>query len=179
LGKHNFRHVGDHGRFACNLKWSTQPRHSAPVLAKLISGDAQSFNVDYRRAWFLWPSILHVRNLNVSGSDANVQWQLEVDEARASIELTALLRRELHVTKIQAQGIAFRLRQKIDANAATSDRVAPLPPIPGIMGPPVIVEGPPDGFFQARSVNATVGYKVFRWRQSGGVWTLESRAVVL
>ena len=128
-----------------------------PVLARLISGNAQSLNVDYRRVWFLWPSIVHVRNLQVSGSDANVQWQLEVDEARASLELRALLRRELHVTKIQASGIGFRLRQKIDVNAATSDRVAPLPPIPGIEGPPIIAAGPtepdiPDAQYRLWSV---------------------------
>jgi len=40
--------------------------------------------------------------------------------------------------------MGFRLRQKIDASAATDDRMAPLPTIPGIDGPPIIEEGPPE-----------------------------------
>ncbi len=115
-----------------------------PFLASLISVSPQSLNVDYRRAWFFWPSLVYVRNLNVRGSDVNVQWQVEVDDARLSIDLTALLRREFHATKVRARGVAFRLRQKINARAATNDRMAPLPPIPGIEGPPIIEEGPPE-----------------------------------
>src|SRR5664280_663996 len=116
---------------------------SRPYLARIISVNPQSLGVDYRRAWSFWPTLVYVRNLEVRGSDANVQWQLDVDEARASIDLTALLKREVHVTKVRAQGIGFRLRQKIDPPAATDDRLAPLPPIPGIEGPPVRESGPP------------------------------------
>lgn len=115
-----------------------------PFLASLISVSPQSLNVDYRRAWFLWPSVVYVRNLKVRGSDVNVQWQVEVDDARLSIDLTALLRRELHATKVRARGVGFRLRQKVDASAATKDRMAPLPAIPGIEGLPIIEEGPPE-----------------------------------
>ena len=115
-----------------------------PFLASVISVSPQSLNVDYRRAWFLWPSLVYVRNLQVSGSDVNVQWQVEVDDARLSIDLMALLKREFHATKVRARGVAFRLRQKIDASAATRDRMAPLPAIPGIEGPPIIEEGPPE-----------------------------------
>lgn len=115
-----------------------------PFLASLISVSPQSLNVDYRRAWFFWPSLVYVRNLQVRGSDVNVQWQVEVDEARLSIDLIALLKREFHATKVRARGVAFRLRQKIDASAATTDRMAPLPPIPGIEGPPIVEESPPE-----------------------------------
>ena len=109
-----------------------------PFLASLISVSPQSLNVDYRRAWFVWPSVVYVRKLEVRGSDVNVQWQLEVDSARLSIDPIALFKREFHATKVRAQGVAFRLRRKIDGSAATTDRLAPLPAIQGIEGPPII-----------------------------------------
>jgi len=115
-----------------------------PFLASLISVSPQSINVDYQRAWFIWPSIVHVRQLRIRGSDANVQWQVEIDTARLTVDLTALLRREFHATQVLAQGVGFRLRQKMDAHAASSDRCGPLPSIPGIEGPPFIEDGPPE-----------------------------------
>jgi hypothetical protein len=97
-----------------------------PFLASLISVSPQSINVDYQRAWFFWPTIVYVRQLRIRGSDVNVQWQVEVDAARLSVDLTALIRREFHATKVLARGVGFRLRQKVDAHAATRDRFAPL-----------------------------------------------------
>ena len=115
-----------------------------PFPASLISVSPQSLNVNYRRAWFFWPTLIHIRNLRVCGSDHNVQWQLDVDEARVSVDLLALCKRELHATKVRVQGISLRLRQKINISAANDVRLAPLPPIPGIEGPPIIEEGPPE-----------------------------------
>jgi hypothetical protein len=116
---------------------------SQPLLARLISVEPRSLRVDYRRAWSYWPALVFVRNVRVRVSDASLQWQVEVDEARVSIDLTALFRREFHVTELRAQGIGFRLRQKLDARAATESRVAPLPPIWGFEGPPLREAGPP------------------------------------
>lgn len=116
---------------------------SKPFLASLISVSPQSFALDYERAWSFWPTIVYVRNFSARGSDANVQWQVEIDEARVSINLTALLKREFHATKVRARGIGFRARQKLDASAATGDRVAALPLIPGFEGLPLREEGPP------------------------------------
>jgi hypothetical protein len=115
-----------------------------PFLASLISVSPQSLNVDYRRVWFFWPTRIYIRKLRVCGSDHNVQWQLDVDEARVSVDLLALFNHELHATKVNAQGIGLRLRQKINISAATDIRLAPLPPIPGIEGLPIIEEGPPE-----------------------------------
>jgi hypothetical protein len=92
-----------------------------PFLASLISVNPQSLNVDYRRAWFFVPTLVHIRNLEVRGSDRNVEWQLEIDEARVTVDLLALLRREFHATKVRARGIGFRLRQKMNVSAATDD----------------------------------------------------------
>lgn len=116
---------------------------SRSALQSLISGDPESLAVDYRRAWSFWPGLVYVRNVEVRGSDHNVQWQVEVDDARLSIDLMALLRRELHVTKLRAQGIGFRLRQKLDARDATDERLALLPPLRGFEGPPLLEAGPP------------------------------------
>lgn len=113
-------------------------------LASLISGSPQSLNVNYRRAWFFWPTLIYIRNLRVCGSDHNVQWQLDVDEARASVDLLGLFNREFHATKVSAKGIGLRLRQKVNISAATDIRLAPLPAIPGIEGLPIVEEGPPE-----------------------------------
>jgi len=114
-----------------------------PLLCRLISADPQSFDLDYRRAWSFWPSLVYVRNVKLRGNDENVQWQIEVDAAKVSIDLLALLHRQFHATKVRAEGIGFRLRQKLDVVAATRDRLAPLPPILGFEGPPLRNRQPP------------------------------------
>lgn len=116
---------------------------SRPFLTSLISVNPQSFRVHYRRAWSFWPTIVYLRNVEVRGNDANVQWQVQVDRARVSMDLAALFEREFRATKVRAHGIGVRVRRKIQARAATSDRLAALPPISGFAGPPLLEAGPP------------------------------------
>ena len=118
---------------------------SRPIFARLVSKDPQSFNLDYRVAWTLWPALVHVRDLQLRGSDSNLQWAIEIERARASIDLVAIFKRQFHATNVRADGIAVRVRQRIDLSAATAERVASLPPILGFSGPPLIEEGPPLG----------------------------------
>ena len=113
------------------------------MLSRLISVDPQSFDLDYATAWSVWPSLVRVRNVKLRGNDANVQWQIEIDAAWVSVDLLALFGRQFHATRVRAEGISFRLRQKLEADAATTDRIAPLPPIVGFDGRPLRGDLPP------------------------------------
>jgi hypothetical protein len=84
--------------------------------------------------------------------DTNVQWQVEIDEARVSIDLMAFTKREFHATKVRARGIGFRARQKLEPSVATAERVAGLPPIVGFEGPPLRKAGPPRLRFQMKNI---------------------------
>jgi len=106
------------------------------LLRKWVNTDPEKLFLDYDSASAWVPGIIRIRGLAVRGSDDNVQWRFRMEAATISISLPDLLRRQVHATRVRAEGLVFRLREKVrkaDFSQAHEKRV---PEIPGFSDPP-------------------------------------------
>jgi hypothetical protein len=106
-----------------------------------INGNPEKLFLDYGPASSSWPGRLRVRGLRLRGRDANVEWELRIDDCRLSVSLRDLFRKRFHATRVDARGLTFRLRQRLDEDRAKDRRAEFLPPIEGF--PPVPLRGRP------------------------------------
>ncbi|WP_437898279.1 hypothetical protein [Sorangium sp. So ce124] len=119
---------------------------STGLIARLVSYNPVDASLYYGSAWSLWPGVVHVEELRLSGSDSVLQWAVELDEADLDIHLTDLLRKKFYAEDIRARGFVFRMRMLVDP---TSERdleaphIQALPPIPEFANPPLKPELPP------------------------------------
>ena len=65
------------------------------------------------------------------GSDPNVQWFFRMENATISISLLDLFQKRFHATRVRAEGLVFRLREKQKKSETSAPHAALLPPIAG------------------------------------------------
>ncbi len=106
-------------------------------LARLLSQHPESFRVEYASARSFWPGRVHVEGLDLRVRDDALEWQLHIDRADASISLLALLAHRFHTSRIEAQGVTYRMRLRREEANLTADKLACLPPIEGF-GKPLV-----------------------------------------
>ncbi|WP_437318765.1 hypothetical protein [Sorangium sp. So ce385] len=119
---------------------------STKLVARLVSYNPTDASLFYGSAWSLWPGVVHVKELRLSGADSTLEWAVLLDEVEADIHLTDLFRKKFHAEDIRAEGFTFRMRLLVDP---TSERdleaphIQALPPIPEFTNPPLKPELPP------------------------------------
>ena len=123
---------------------------SSGRLKALVNKAPDRTTIEYESASSLWPGRARVRRLHVRDRDRKAEWMFELEEARISFSILALLRGRLHVTSLSGSGSTFRARNRLTAaQAGDAKRVARLPPIPGFPDPPRLQPGeskpPPTG----------------------------------
>jgi len=109
---------------------------STGLLRKWINTDPERLFVDYDAASGWVPGVVRIRGLTMRGSDPNVQWHFRMERATLSISLLDLLRKEFHATRVRAEGLVFRLRQKVPKGELSEAHEKRLPEIPGFSTPP-------------------------------------------
>ncbi len=112
------------------------------MLRRILSGHPEKLWVDYKSASTLWPARVRIEALVVRASDENLQWALGIEQTRVTISLWELLHRHFHATRVDARGVSFRLRQKVDPARVTAESTDRLPPIDGFADPPVRGDAP-------------------------------------
>jgi hypothetical protein len=110
---------------------------SGPRLRSWINTTPETTLLDWDEAVSRWPGTVRLKNLRIRGSDQNVEWIIRLAEARADYSVEALLSRTFKVSRVQGNGLSFRLRQKLDLKDPTNPPIGALPPIPGFSDPPV------------------------------------------
>jgi hypothetical protein len=119
---------------------------SGPLLRRWINVDPEELVLDYDEASAWVPGVLRLRGLTLRGSDPNVQWFFRMEKATISISVLDLLRKQFHATRVRAEGLVFRLREKQDKRDLSPPHLARLPEIPGFSDPPLktpVKEPPP------------------------------------
>ncbi len=119
---------------------------SRDLLRRWVNTDPEELFLDYDEASLRLPGTIQVRGLTLRGSDPTVQWSFRIEKAVVSISLLDLLHREFHATRVRAEGLTFRLREKKGRTELSSAHEALVPSIPGFSGPPLktrVVPPPP------------------------------------
>lgn len=104
---------------------------------RLLLGSTREITLKYRYAWTLWPGRVNLRDFHLTFQDANVQFALDLAHANVRMELTALPGRTFHATRLRGDGAAFRMRHRIQPDAAHEPWVRALAPIPEFSNPPL------------------------------------------
>jgi hypothetical protein len=115
-----------------------------PLLRNLLNAHSPKIHLEYASAWSAWPGTVHVRGLVLIGQDRGVEWQLGLDEVKASIAIGQLPARIFHATAVRARGVRFALRRRAFVRPADPERVRGLPLIEGLDPVPYKEEGPED-----------------------------------
>ncbi len=118
---------------------------STHLLRQWVNGHPEELLLDYEAASSWIPGEIRIRGLSLRGSDPNVQWYFRMEKATISISLVDLLRRQFHATRIRAEGLVFKLREKQKKSELSAAHAARLPSIPGFSDPPLTgpAEKPP------------------------------------
>lgn len=119
---------------------------SSRLLRRWINVDPEELLLDYDGASAWVPGVIRLRGLTLRGSDPNVQWFFRMEKATISISVLDLLRKQFHATRVRAEGLVFRLREKQNKRDLSPPHLARLPEIPGFSDPPLeapVKEPPP------------------------------------
>src|SRR5215210_4916847 len=74
----------------------------------LLSRRPERFRIGWRSAWSLWPGEVRFAGLELRGHQPRVRWWITAAQGTARIDLAALLRREVRVEHLRAQGVRSR-----------------------------------------------------------------------
>lgn len=119
---------------------------STHLLRAWVNGKPEELLLAYDGASSWVPGVIRIRGLTMRGSDPNVQWSFRMEKATISISLLDLFRKRFHATRVRAEGLVFRLREKEKKSETSAAHAALLPPIAGFSDPPLQTaqaEGPP------------------------------------
>lgn len=105
-------------------------------------GSAEGIQLEYASAWSWIPGRFHVRELDLRFEDYNVEFELRIAGGTLTLNLSALAFKRLHVQKLRAENVSFRMRHKVPAIGNNAPRLAAYPPIAGFPDPP-LQRGPP------------------------------------
>ncbi len=110
-----------------------------------INTHPDALTIDYDAASSVWPGRVNIRNLRIRGSDQNVEWIVELQDARVEYSILALATRTFRCTRLRGGGLAFHIREKIAPAKLAAADLSVIPPIPGFADPPTrsTEEAPP------------------------------------
>jgi len=110
---------------------------SGRLLRRWVNEKPEELFLDYDEASAWVPGVLRLRGLTMRGSDPNVQWSFRMERATISISVFDLLHKQFHATRVRAEGLVFRLREKQEKRELSPAHLARLPSIPGFSDPPL------------------------------------------
>jgi hypothetical protein len=110
---------------------------STHLLRGWLSRDEKELKVEYSSAWTFYPGHVAVRALSVRYSDSNVQMLIQLEKATIGLDLFALTKRTMRVSKLDGDGASFLLRTKVETVEGSEERIRAFPEIDGFVSPPV------------------------------------------
>ena len=108
--------------------------------------------------WSIIPGRVHVRGARVTFQDHNLQFSIDMPRGFLVLHLRELSRRAFHASHLRGDGVAFRMRNRVDPWLKTDPSVGTFPPIPEFKAPAVyeayVPEPPiPDAAYKLWSVH--------------------------
>lgn len=92
-------------------------------------------HVEVKSGYSLFPGRVHLRGLKLRVKDYNIEMDIRVDSADVSLALRKLPFKQLHVSRVLAHGVEYRLVHRVVDPIASAERLAAFPEIPGFTRP--------------------------------------------
>ncbi|HEX6273194.1 MAG TPA: hypothetical protein VFZ53_09145, partial [Polyangiaceae bacterium] len=112
-------------------------------IAKFVNDGTDDAHLELGGGYSWLPGRVEVRDVTLRFQDVNVQFELKLAHARASVNLTGLARKRLHLSDIEADGVRFLFRHKVTSVAGNERRLVHFPRIAGFADPPILKPEPP------------------------------------
>ncbi len=87
---------------------------STPVFQSVVRLDPRELILTLQSGWSVWPGIVHLREVRVSGEDPNVQWKVNLPKVTVHLRLRELLEKKLHFTQFVSQELDFKIHVKTE-----------------------------------------------------------------
>jgi hypothetical protein len=97
------------------------------------SKPAENVQLAWDRAYSPWPFRVYVAGLRLRVQDGVQQFHLTVAHARVDVVLWALTHKEFRASAVEADGVSYLMRLKVDPEGNDARRLAAFPPL---WGPP-------------------------------------------
>ncbi len=104
-----------------------------PLLTWLTNRNPTKFTMSYGFVCTWWPGEVYVRDFRLTFAAYQVAFELEIDEARADIQLTELLHRRFHARDVKAGGVSWQLAQRGEPARWGTLREAAFPHLTGVI----------------------------------------------
>lgn len=107
------------------------------LLRSWLNTRPDRLHVDYASAWSPYPGRVLVRDFTLRFQDSNVQMIFDLEKIDMSVSLFDLTRKKFHVHGLDARGLSYRMRLKLESAEGQEGRLAAYPPIKGFPDPAV------------------------------------------
>ncbi|HET9954871.1 MAG TPA: hypothetical protein VFQ61_10220 [Polyangiaceae bacterium] len=97
----------------------------------------EGMHFEYSGAYSLYPGRVHVTGYQHRVETYDVEFELTIEHATMNVRLLELASRKFHVDRLQADGVAFRMRHKVHSVGRNGERLKAYPPIEGFKDPPL------------------------------------------
>ncbi|MBE9539612.1 MAG: hypothetical protein IMF06_11050 [Proteobacteria bacterium] len=91
----------------------------------------EKFQVNWDRAWTLYPFRVYASGVRANGQSRSQQWQLSVDDASANISLLCLVLKRVNLFDVDAHNVDYRQRPLLKAGKDYSKLLSHFPQIEG------------------------------------------------
>lgn len=112
------------------------------LLRSWLNPHPDRLHVDYASAWSPYPGRVLVSDFTLRFQDANVQMIFDLEKIDMTVDLFDLARKKFHVRGLDARGLSYRMRMKLDSIEGQEGRLAAYPPIKGFPDPAVRIPKP-------------------------------------
>ena len=93
--------------------------------------------LEYRSAWSLYPGHVAIRDLSLRYQNDTAQMLILIERGKLQIDLFALTKHTFRVSKLNAEGLSYLLRQRVESVEGQEERVRAFAPIAGFADPPI------------------------------------------
>lgn len=87
---------------------------STSLADRAINRKPEKLLVTYDSAWSPWPGEVRVEGLAIRSQTVRVQWIVTAERATGRIALWSLVQKRFRASDVEASGLAFRLRRRLD-----------------------------------------------------------------
>ena len=87
--------------------------------------------------WSVLPGHVHFRNARFLFQDHNLQFSIDIASGFLVLHLSELARHTVHASHLRGEGVAFRMRHRVDPWSKHEPAVGTFPPIPEFIAPAV------------------------------------------